>query len=106
MTTKLTNYQKEIKSGLLARGIEVVQSGAGKSSFIGKEPMPSSRKDKITALTHAKDQMERSLSLLRAEGYTPYSDVYKHLHRSIDLLRSDTINLQTGAYPFVTVNEG
>lgn len=60
MTTKLTNYQKEIKAELLARGIEVVQSGAGKSSFIGKEPMPS---DERNALFNALDLIRLELEL-------------------------------------------
>lgn len=67
---------------------------------------PIERNDKIKALTHAKDQMERSIALLRSEGYNPYNDVYKHLQRAIDLLRSDAINLQTGVYPFAVINEG
>jgi hypothetical protein len=66
---------------------------------------PDDKQAKINALTFAKDELEKSMAILKAEGYTQYSDVTKRVQCGIDLLRMDIRGLQNGTLPLVKFNK-
>jgi len=62
------------------------------------------RASRIKTLTLAKDKLEQALTMLEGTGATKFYGPHREITKAIADLRTDLWGLQTGRFPYATVN--